>query len=114
MNSFNNVVLQGRISFDPEIKELKSGKKLGKLNIACKSGRNGTLFIGVDVWEESLIGIVRELKKGGEIKVKGELRSESWESPTGEKRMKHVVVAEELQQSTSGIQKDIDDNVMTF
>lgn len=95
MNNYNHVVLQGRLSFEPEVKELASGKKLGKIRLACKSGR-GTLFIDVDVWDDNLIGTVKQLKKGEEIKVEGELRSNTWEAPTGEKRTKHVVVAEDL------------------
>ncbi len=112
MNKYNQVTLQGRISFDPEVKELKSGKRVGKLNISCKSGRNGTLFMGIDVWDDNLIGTMSHLKKGEEIKVKGELRSESWVSATGEKRMKHVVVAEDIQHAADGIQKDIE--IMPF
>lgn len=106
MSHYNTIVLQGRLTFEPEIKELTSGKKLGKVRLACKSGR-GTLFIDVDVWEDKLIDIVATLKKGEEVKVIGELRSNSWETPNGEKRMKHLVVAEDIKAISLGKQETI-------
>ena len=113
MNQCNHVVLQGRLAFEPEVKELTSGKKLGKLRLACKSGR-GTLFIDVDVWEDNLIGTVQQLHKGEEAVVAGELRSNSWESPTGEKRMKHVVVADSIRSAATGKQETINTNEAPF
>jgi single-stranded DNA-binding protein len=106
MNKCNHIVLQGRLAFEPEVKTLASGKQLGKLRLACASGR-GTLFIDVDVWEENLIGMVKQLHKGEEAILAGELRSNSWESPTGEKRMKHVVVAESLRSAQAGTQEPV-------
>ena len=108
MNSYNHVVLQGRLSFDPEVRELASGKKLGKIRLACKSGR-GTLFIDVDIWDDNLIGTVKQLKKGEEVKVAGELRSNSWQSKTGEKRSNHTIVAEDLKAASHGTQESFVD-----
>jgi single-stranded DNA-binding protein len=54
------------------------------------------------------------LQKGEEVKVKGELRSSSWETPSGEKRIKHTIVAESIEKATDGIQKDIDIDNMPF
>jgi len=113
MNKENHVLLQGRVSFEPEVKTLTSGKQLGKLRLAAKSGR-GTCFIDVDVWDDNLIGTVKHLKKSDNIVISGELRSNSWESQSGEKRMKHVVVAESLRLATDGRQENIDKNEVPF
>jgi len=113
MNKKNHVILQGRLSFEPTVKKLTSGKELGKIRLAANSGR-GTCFIDIDVWDDNLIGTVKHLKKGEEVILSGELRSNSWESPSGEKRMKHVVVAESLRLAADGRQETIDKNEVPF
>lgn len=106
MNQYNVAMIQGRMTFEPDIKTLVSGKQLAKLRLACKSSR-GTLYMDVDIWEDSLISLAKELKKGEEVKVVGEIRSNTWETPTGEKRMKHLIVAEELKRAHDGEQAPI-------
>ena len=106
MNDCNFVKLQGIISFEPRVKELSSGNRLGKLALACKASR-GTLFIDVDVWDHVLISVVEQLTKGDEVNVTGELRSNSWQTPTGEKRMKLSVVAETLSSTTDENQQEV-------
>lgn len=96
MNSYNHAVLQGRLTFEPDVKTLQSGKRVGKIRLACKSSR-GTLFIDIDVWDEALIDLIKKCNRGDEVAVEGELRSNSWETQTGEKRTKHIVVADRIQ-----------------
>lgn len=103
MNAENVIRLQGYLSFDPKIKTLSSDKELGKLRLMCKSER-GKLFIDVDIWDDDLINKIRNMQKNQKIGVIGELRSNTWSTSTGEKRTRHVVVAEDIIDSS-----DLDD-----
>lgn len=113
MNKNNHIVVQGRLSFDPEIKELESGKLLAKISLDCESGR-GRLYIDCDVWDENLIEIVKTLQKFQEVVVSGELRSNMWKNAKGEKRSKHVIVPISLRLAETGRQEYVDDNEVPF
>ena len=122
MNKQNHVVLQGRLSFDPDIKEFEDRrnpgrmKKLGKFKMACSSGR-GTLFIDVDVWDEKLVQVVEQLQKGEEIILTGELRSDSWAGKDGEKKNKHLIVADSLRRAEDSLRRASDgtqESIETF
>lgn len=96
MNNYNHIVLQGRVAFDPEVKKLNSGGEVGKFKLACKAYK-GNMFIDVDIWNRNILDVVRNLRKDDEVKVTGELRYNSWETPSGERRGKHLVSAETIQ-----------------
>ena len=106
MNNYNNATVQGYVAFDPEVKDVANGYTVGKLRLAFKS-RNGTSYIDVDVWDKTLIELIRQLEKGEEIKICGELRSSSWTTQTGEKRNKVSITAETLERARTGYQNNI-------
>lgn len=114
MNEHNNVTLQGQLSFDAEVKDItskKTGKEyqLGRFKMACKAGK-GMLYIDINVWDVNLIGIVKQLSKGDEVIVTGELRSEGWQTTTGERRTKHLVVADNIKSCSVDASKVLDTN----
>lgn len=94
MNKQNHVVLEGIVSFDPKVKTTPQGFTVANVSMKCKYGKSGSLFIDVTVWNKNLIRVVEVTKKGDVIQVTGELKSSAWESPNGEKRVKHTVNAE--------------------
>lgn len=105
MADLNKVFLMGRLTFDPELRRTPSGSAVTELRMATTrawSDRNGerreeTLFIDVTVWDRQAENCCQYLKKGRQIHVEGYLKSESWESPAGEKRSKIKVEAERVQ-----------------
>jgi len=105
MADLNKVFLIGRLTQDPELRYTPNGAPVSNLRLATtrtkttKDGdkREDTLFIDVTVWNRQAEICCQYLKKGSMIHVDGYLRSESWESPAGEKRSKIKVEADRVQ-----------------
>ena len=90
----NSVQLIGRLGNDPEIIELKSGKKLAKFSLATNENyRNQkgekieeTQWHNVVAWEKKADFASEYLKKGMEIALEGKLIHREYENSNGEKR----------------------------
>ena len=90
----NSVQLIGRLGKDPEIVELKSGKKLAKFSLATnESYRNQkgekieeTQWHNVVAWERKAEFANDYLKKGMEIALEGKLIHREYENTEGEKK----------------------------
>lgn len=102
----NKVTLAGRLTRDPELKYIGSGKAVCKLGLAVSrtyktregERREDTTFVDVTVWDKQAEYIGENLKKGRPVLVEGSLRSDSWEDKqTGQKRMKLEVQAVRVQ-----------------
>lgn len=102
----NKVYLAGRLTRDPDLKFIGSGKAVCKLGLAVsriyktKDGekREDTTFVDVTVWDRQAEYIGENFKKGRPVLVEGSLRSDSWEDKqTGQKRTKLEVQAVRVQ-----------------
>ena len=99
----NFVIISGRLTRDPELKYISSGKAVCQLSIANsryykdKSGEKAedTSFIDVTCWEKTAEYIGENLKKGRPVLVEGRLKTESWDDKTtGQKRSKLGIQAQ--------------------
>lgn len=105
MADLNKVFLIGRLTQDPELRYTPNGSAVSDLRLATSrswTGKDGErkedkLFIDITVWNRQAENCCQYLKKGRQIHVEGYLKSESWESPAGEKRSKIKVEAERVQ-----------------
>lgn len=110
MASFNSVTLMGNLTRDPELRYIPSGAPVATLGLAVNrrykdsggSDHEETLFIDVVVWNKQAESCGQYLKKGRLVLVHGRLQQRTWESPEGQKRSKHEVVAERVQFLPSG------------
>jgi single-strand DNA-binding protein len=110
MASFNSVTLMGNLTRDPELRYTPSGAAVATLGLAVNrrytdsggSDHEETLFIDVVVWNKQAESCGQYLKKGRLALVAGRLQQRTWESPEGQKRSKHEVVAERVQFLPSG------------
>ena len=99
--SFNKVILVGRLTHDPQIKQTPSGKKVTSFSIAVGSKRKDstglyiTDFFNITAWEKTAEHIVKYFGKGKEILIEGELQSRSYDK-SGEKRYVIEVSAKEV------------------
>lgn len=104
--NFNQVVLAGHLSADPETRYLADGACISKFNIAYNrtwksaDGKDGNevSFIDCVAWGRvgELIG--QTLKKGSPILISGRIKQESWkDKKTQENRSRIVVVVETFQ-----------------
>lgn len=101
-NPFMNlVVIQGRMTRDPELKFTSQGKAICSFSIANTKyfSRNGeraekTGFFDVIVWDKVAEYVGQNLHKGDDVQIEGELEQESWEDKnTGQKRSKVRILA---------------------
>lgn len=105
MASYNKVILMGNLTRDPEYKQLPSGQAICRLGLATnrqfKNRQTGVAtqevsYFDVDVWGAQAETCRQYLQKGRSVLVEGRLKLSTWEEPNGQKRSKHVVVAENV------------------
>ncbi len=105
MASFNKVILMGRLTRDPELKQSSSGVKVADLRLAISEqwkDKNGdsqetTCFVDVVVWDKQAETCSQYLAKGRLVLVEGRLQLDEWTNPQGEKRSKLRVRADRIQ-----------------
>lgn len=105
MASFNKVILMGNLTRDPELRYTPSGAPVCNFDLAVNRSyttqggerRDEVCYITVVVWGKQAESCGEYLGKGRTVLVEGHLHQRSWETPEGQKRSKHEVVAERVQ-----------------
>ncbi len=102
----NQVVVVGNLTRDPELRYTPNGAALVKLGIAVsrrvKDDATGqwrdaeTSFFNVTAWRSLAENVAESLTQGSRVVVVGRLRTNSWETPEGEKRSVVEIEAEEI------------------
>ena len=102
-NSFNQVILVGRIGFDPELKETKGKNptKFVKFSVATykkfPNGKKITTWHRINFWgPKQSEWAVKWLKKGMLVQINGELSTRKYTTRDGEERMITDVRAYEI------------------
>lgn len=101
--SFNQVVLMGNLTRDPELRQTPNGQNVCSFSLALNrsyKGTDGTWqeatdYIDVVAWGPLGERVAQYLNKGRPCLVNGRLQSRSWESD-GQKRSKVEVVAQDV------------------
>lgn len=99
--ALNKVILKGRLTSDPELKQSSSGVAVTSFNIAVdrryKQGEEKqTDFFTIVAWRQTAEFICKYFAKGQAILVCGELQNRSWQDQQGNKRYATEVVASEV------------------
>ncbi|MDR1568085.1 MAG: single-stranded DNA-binding protein [Streptococcaceae bacterium] len=87
----NRVILTGRLTKDPEIKTIPSGKVVARFKLAVdrkfknSEGKKQTDFLDVTIWGKSAETLVSYAGKGSMLAVEGELRSRNYEDANGKR-----------------------------
>src|SRR6476659_3700030 len=106
MASFNQVILLGNLTRDPQLKYLPSQTPLVEFGLACnrrfktQSGedREEVLFVDVSAFGKQAEIINQYCQKGRPLLVEGRLKYDTWEDKQGGgKRSKHSVVIDNFQ-----------------
>lgn len=98
MASFNQVVLVGNLTRDPELRYTPGENKavcgftLAVDTGAKKENAPSADFIPVTVWDKAAEACAAHLKKGASVLVSGRIKSERWEKD-GQKRSRLGIVA---------------------
>lgn len=97
--NLNKVVLAGRLTADPELKQTTSGISVVSFTIAVNrkysKEQQQTDFISVIAWRQTAEFISRYFKKGSAICITGAIQTRSWQDQQGQKRYATDVVADE-------------------
>ncbi len=101
--SFNQVILMGNLTRDPELRSTPSGQSVCSFSLALNRSYKGsdgnwqeaTDYIDVVAWGPLGERVAQYLSKGRPALVNGRIQSRSWEQD-GQKRSKVEVVAQDV------------------
>jgi len=90
--SINNLIVDGRLARDPEIKKTPAGDSVCELALAISDGygeKRKTIWLDVTLWKGTADYVADNARKGTAIAVSGKLTQDHWEDKkTGSKRSK--------------------------
>lgn len=110
----NRVILMGRLTDDPELRQTPSGVYVANFKIAVDrtySKEKQADFLPVVVWRNTAEFVSRYFSKGKMVIVEGSLQSRNYEDKNGNKRTAIEVVADNCM---FGEPKRQEDNVSQF
>ena len=103
--NLNKVVLAGRLTNDPELKQTASGVSVMSFTIAVNrryaskndqgESQNQADFISVVAWRNTAEFIAKYFRKGSAICVTGSIQTRNWQDQQGQRRYTTEVVADE-------------------
>ncbi len=103
--NLNKVVLAGRLTTDPELKQTTSGFSVVSVNLAVnrRRARNAeqgeqqqqTDFISIVAWRQTAEFISKYFRKGSAICVTGSIQTRTWTDQQGQKRYTTEVIVDE-------------------
>ncbi|MBO5273710.1 MAG: single-stranded DNA-binding protein [Clostridia bacterium] len=103
--NFNKVILGGRLTGDPELKQTPSGVSVCSFSVAvnrrfqsqnAEGGQPQADFINVVAWRQSAEFVSKYFRKGSSICVVGSIQTRTWTDQQGQKRYATEVVADEI------------------
>ena len=99
--NLNKVILGGRLTADPELKQTQSGIPVCSFSIAINrkfqaaEGQQQTDFIRCKAWRNTAEFIKRYFQKGSSICVVGEIQTSSWTDQSGNKSYSTEILVNE-------------------
>ena len=97
--NLNKVILGGRVTADPELKQTPQGISVCSFSVAVnrrsKEGQAPADFINCQAWRATAEFISRYFKKGSSICLVGSLQTRTWNDQQGNKRYATEVIADE-------------------
>ena len=94
----NSVVLSGRLVYEPEIKNVSSGKKyLGVRLAVSRNDQNRTTdFINCQLWENTAVFVQKYFHKGDPIELRGKIQTTTFDGDDGRKRSETYILVNEV------------------
>ena len=101
--ALNRVILFGRLTRDPELKNTTSGIAVTRFTVACdrqfvnkQTNERECDFIEVEAWRNTAEFVAKWFKKGSAITVEGSLRNNNYTDNNGVKHYGYVVSADNV------------------
>jgi len=106
----NKVLLTGRLTRDPEMRSLASGKNVTTFTVASNEfiggGREKAEYHPVVTWDRLAEIAGTYLGKGQQVAVEGRLQTRSWDDDRGQRHWKTEVVASHVEMLSGRRKKD--------
>ena len=98
----NKIILMGRLTRDPELRQTQSGTKVASFSLAvdrdyaAQGGERETDFIDCVAWRGTAEFAAKYFTKGQMAAVEGRLQVRDWTDKDGNKRRSYEVIVETL------------------
>lgn len=105
----NQVLLTGRLTRDPEVRKLASGKTVTQFNIATNDYRGGSEkseYHTVVTWDRLAEICGQYLGKGQLVSISGRLQTRQWEDEAKARHWKTEIVASSVEMLSGKKKKD--------
>jgi single-strand DNA-binding protein len=106
----NKVVLTGRLTRDPEMRSLASGKNVTTFTVASNEflggGREKAEYSNIVTWDRLAEIAGTYLGKGQQVAIEGRLQTRSWDDDRGQRHWKTEVVASHVEMLSGRRKKD--------
>ena len=111
----NKVILMGRLTRDPDVKQTQSGRLVARFTLAVdrniskanrREDQHTADFIGCEAWEKTADFAEKFLAKGKRVLLEGRIQTGSYEAQDGTKRYTTDVIAERIEFADSRRQDD--------
>ncbi len=106
----NKVMLTGRLTRDPEMRSLASGKDVTTFTVASNEflggGKEKAEYHPVVAWERLAEIAGRYLGKGQQVAIEGRLQTRSWDDDKGTRHWKTEIVASHVEMLSGRKKKD--------
>ena len=106
----NKVLLTGRLTRDPEMRALASGKSVTQFSIATNEyaghGKERAEYHNVVTWDKLAEICGRYLGKGQQVAIEGRIQTRSWDDERGARHWKTEIVASGVEMLSGRRKKD--------
>ena len=106
----NKVLLTGRLTRDPEMRSLASGKAVTQFSVATNEyigqGKEKAEYHNIVTWDRLAQTCGEFLGKGQQVAVEGRLQTRSWDDDAGKRHWKTEVVASHVEMLSGRRKKD--------
>ena len=106
----NKVLLTGRLTRDPEMRSLASGKNVTTFTVASNEfiggGKEKSEYHPIVAWDRLAEIAGRYLGKGQQVVIEGRLQTRSWDDDKGARHWKTEIVASHVEMLSGRRKKD--------
>ncbi len=86
----------GNAVADPEVRYTSSGKPVCTVRVAAWNGKDKSLFIDLEAWDDFAENLASSVRKGTRLVWSGTLREDEWQNKDGETRRKVKISVSEV------------------
>jgi single-strand DNA-binding protein len=106
----NKVLLAGRLTRDPEMRALASGKHVTQFSVATTeyagNGKERPEYHNIVTWDRLAEICGRYLGKGQQVAIEGRLQTRTWDDEQGKRHWKTEIVAATVEMLSGRRKKD--------